>query len=160
MVCFVNWNYKLRHQSFFSTNGKYKYQTLNYKGNLNMNEDIVIKFWGFMSDAMFDGVGELIEKDANVWLPNTREVFRGRDKYIIFNKKYPGRWIITLDKIFSKDDMVISAVKVESEDKAINFYATSFFTIKNNLIHEITEYWGENNEPPIWRIEESLSERY
>jgi hypothetical protein len=125
-----------------------------------MNEDIVIKFWDLMSNAMFDGVGELVEKDANIWLPNTREVFRGRNKYIDFNKKYPGRWIITLDKIFSKEAMVISAVKVEAEDKSNSFYATSFFTIKNNLIYEITEYWGNNGQPPTWRIEESFSERY
>ncbi|MBU3143853.1 hypothetical protein [Clostridium sp. CF012] len=125
-----------------------------------MNEDIVISFWELMSEALFDRVGELIDKDANIWLPNTREVFRGRDKYIAFNKKYPGRWIIKLDKIFSKADMVVSAVKVEAEDNSNSFYATSFFIIKNNSIHEITEYWGDNCEPPIWRIEESLSERY
>lgn len=125
-----------------------------------MNEDIIIKFWELMSNAMFDSVGELIGKDANVWLPNTREVFRGRDKYITFNKKYPGRFIITLDKIFSKDDMVISAVKVETEDRSNSFYATSFFTIKSSLTCEITEYWGDNSEPPVWRFEEKLSERY
>ncbi|WP_353093201.1 nuclear transport factor 2 family protein [Tissierella praeacuta] len=125
-----------------------------------MNERIIEKFWTLMSDGMFDEVGELMQEDANVRLPNTREFFRGRDKYINFNKKYPGCWIITVDKIFSKDEIVISAVKVESEDKSSSFYATSFFTIKDNLISEIAEYWGDNGEPPQWRIEESLSERY
>lgn len=125
-----------------------------------MNESIIEKFWTLMSDGMFDEVGKLMQEDANVRLPNTREIFRGRDKYINFNKKYPGRWIITLDKIFSKDETVVSAVKVESEDKSSSFYATSFFTIKGNLISEIAEYWGDNGELPQWRIEESLSERY
>lgn len=125
-----------------------------------MNEDIVKKFWILMSDGMFDEVGELMAEDADVKLPNTREIFRGRDKYINFNKKYPGRWLITLDKIFSKEGIVISAVKVEAEDKSSSFYATSFFTIKDNLISEIVEYWGDNGDPPLWRIEESLSERY
>lgn len=125
-----------------------------------MNESIIEKFWTLMSDGKFDEVGELMEKDANVRLPNTREIFRGRDKYINFNKKYPGRWIITLDKIFSKDEIVVSVVRVESEDKSSSFYAASFFTIKDNLISEIVEYWGDNGEPSHWRIEESLSERY
>ncbi|MCQ4925126.1 nuclear transport factor 2 family protein [Tissierella carlieri] len=125
-----------------------------------MKEYIVKKFWNLMSDGMFDEVGELMEEDAYVWLPNTREVFKGRDKYINFNKKYPGRWIITLDKIFSKNEIVVSAVKVEAEDKSSSFYATSFFTIKDSLISEIAEYWGDNGEPPQWRVEESLSERY
>ncbi|MSU00322.1 nuclear transport factor 2 family protein [Tissierella pigra] len=125
-----------------------------------MNEHIVKKFWNLMSDGMFDEIGELMEENADVCLPNTRELFRGRDKYINFNKKYPGRWIITLDKIFSKDDIVVSAVKVEAGDKSSSFYANSFFTINNGLISEIVEYWGDNGEPPQWRVEESLSERY
>lgn len=125
-----------------------------------MNEDIVKRFWTLMSDGKFDEVGKLMKEDAEVRLPNTREVFKGRDKYVNFNKKYPGRWIINLDKIFSKDDMIVSAVKVESEDKTSSFYATSFFAIKDTLISEIVEYWGDNGEPPQWRVEESLSERY
>ncbi|CAK7086366.1 nuclear transport factor 2 family protein [Tissierella sp.] len=125
-----------------------------------MKEYIVKKFWALMSDGMFDEVGELMEEDAYVWLPNTREVFKGKDKYINFNKKYPGRWIITLDKIFSKDEIVVSAVKVEAEDKSSSFYATSFFTVKDSLISEIVEYWGDNGEPPQWRVEQTLSERY
>ncbi len=125
-----------------------------------MKEYIVKKFWNIMSDGMFDEIGELMEENAYVWLPNTREVFKGRDKYINFNKKYPGRWIITLDRIFSKGEIVVSAVKVEAEDKSSSFYATSFFTIKDSLISEIVEYWGDNGEPPQWRVEESLSERY
>ena len=51
-------------------------------------------------------------------------------------------------------------IDLESEDKTSSFYATSFFIIKDNLINEITEYWGDNGEPPEWRLNESLSERY
>lgn len=125
-----------------------------------MNEIITKQFWTLMGEGKFDEVGELMNENAEVWLPNTREVFRGRDKYINFNKKYPGRWLINIDKIFSKEDIVVSAVRVESEDKASSFYATSFFTIRDNLISEITEYWGDNGEPPEWRLNELLSERY
>lgn len=125
-----------------------------------MNEFIVEKFWFLMSEGKFDEIGKLMKEDTKVWFPNTREVFKGRDKFIDFNKKYPGRWIINLDKILSKDDRVVSAVRVESEDKTSSFYATSFFRIKDNLIIEITEYWSDNGEPPEWRVNESLSERY
>ena len=50
-----------------------------------MNEDIVKRFWTLMSDGKFDEVGELMKEDAEVRLPNTREVFKGRDKYVNFN---------------------------------------------------------------------------
>jgi hypothetical protein len=113
-----------------------------------------------MSNGAFEKAGGLIKEDAAIWLPNTREVFRGRDKYVEFNKKYPGRWIITVEKLFCKDNCVVTAVKVESEDKTDSFYATSFFTLKDSLICEITEYWGENGPPPEWRTGSSLSDRY
>lgn len=125
-----------------------------------MNEEIVKQFWTLVSDGEFDKAGELMAEDAVVLLPNTREVFNGRSKYINFNKKYPGRWIINIEKIFSQDDIIISAAKVESEDKLNSLYLVAFLKLKNNKIHEITEYWGDNGEPPKWRIEECLSERY
>jgi hypothetical protein len=124
------------------------------------NNEIVTKFWMLFSEGKFDDAGKLMHADATVWWPNTREVFKGRDKFILANKKYPGRWLIAIEKNFSIDDTVISAVRVESEDKANSFYATSFFYLRENLIQEITEYWGMNEEPPKWRTEEALSEKY
>lgn len=125
-----------------------------------MNEELIKRYWQLFDEGDFDLAGELMSDDANVCLPNTREVFHGRNKFILFNKKYPGRWRITIERIHSIEDMVVSAVKVESEDKQLSFYATSFFMLKNNLIQEVTEYWGENGEPPAWRNEGDFSERY
>jgi predicted SnoaL-like aldol condensation-catalyzing enzyme len=125
-----------------------------------MNEDIVKMYWNYMSNAEFDMAGTLMNENAVVWMPNTREVFKGRDFYVEFNKKYPGHWIISIEKILSIDNDVITAVKVSSKNGKESFYATSFFRINNNLIEEITEYWGENGEPPEWRLKEKLSEKY
>jgi len=124
------------------------------------NKQIVIKFWRLFSEGKFEAAGELMHGDAIVWWPNTREVFKGREKFILANQKYPGRWLISIEKNICMDDTVISAVMVESEDKTSSFYATSFFYLKENLIQQITEYWGINGEPPAWRVQEILSERY
>lgn len=125
-----------------------------------MNEDIIKRFWNLMSRGMFEDAGKLMAENCVVFFPNTKEVFRGRDKYVKMNQKYPGRWIISIEKLLSNEDTVVSAAKVESEDKSSSFYDTAFFTIKNNVITEIAEYWGDNGEPPMWRIEEKLSQRY
>jgi len=124
------------------------------------NEQIIKKYWGFFNDEDFDAASGLMASDAVVWWPNTREVFKGKDKFILTQKKYPGKWKISLEKIFSKDDIVISVVNVEAEDKSTCFYATSFFKMKNNMICEIHEYWGDVGDPPEWRIKQGLSERY
>ena len=51
-----------------------------------MNKEIVAKFYEYMSQGLFDKMGEFMDEDAIVWLPNTREVFRGRHNYVDFNK--------------------------------------------------------------------------
>ncbi|MCK4452821.1 nuclear transport factor 2 family protein [candidate division WOR-3 bacterium] len=127
---------------------------------MTLNEQIIKRYWGFFNDEDFDAAGGLMVSDAVVWWPNTREVFKGKDKFILVQKKYPGKWYISLEKIFSKDDIVITVVNVEAEDKSASFYATSFFKMKNSMICEIHEYWGDVDDPPEWRIKQGLSERY
>lgn len=127
---------------------------------MTSNEQIIKKYWGFFNDADFDAAGKLMVSDAVVWWPNTREVFKGKDKFILTQKEYPGKWYISLEKIFSKNDTVITVVNVTTKDKSISFYATSFFKMKNSMICEIYEYWSDVDEPPEWRIKQGLSERY
>ncbi|MCL5037607.1 MAG: hypothetical protein M1269_10915 [Chloroflexi bacterium] len=127
---------------------------------MNSHEEIIETFWRLFDEGNFDEAGSFMDTDVIVLWPNTREIFKGRDKFILVNKKYPGRWRIFPDKIFSKDNIVISVVKVEADDKTTSFYTISFFEFQNNLIHRITEYWGSNCEPPQWRQKEGLSERF
>jgi limonene-1,2-epoxide hydrolase len=122
--------------------------------------DVVRKFWQVFDEARYDDVAELLLPDCNVYWPNTRELFRGRDKLIAVNKRYPGRWHIDVVDIITKDDSVVSVVRVFSKEDKHSFYATSFFKFENELICEITEYWGEITEPPAWRIADGLSETY
>ena len=99
-------------------------------------------------------------QDANIWLPNTGEVFRGADKYIAFNKKYPGRWFAQVQTLFTDGTVVISIVKVVDEEETAGFFVTSIFSFSGQLISDIKEYWGENGDAPQWRLDEGLSEFY
>lgn len=125
---------------------------------MNGNEGIVRKFWTFFDEGDFDSAVGLMNPDAIAVWPNTREIFRGREKFLLANKKYPGRWRIGVEKLVSNGNTVVSAVKVESEDGKSIFYAASFFEMKNGSIAGITEYWGGEAEPPEWR--KGISERY
>jgi len=120
----------------------------------------VREFWQLFDEARFDDVAELLLPDCNIYWPNTRELFRGRDKLIAVNKEYPGRWHIDVLDVIVKDDLAISIVRVYSKENKHSFYATSFFKFKHDLIAEITEYWGEITAAPAWRIAKGLSETY
>jgi len=127
---------------------------------MSQDQEIVSKFWNLFGEGKFAEAGKLMDRESIVHWPNTREVFRGRDRFVSVNEKYPGTWVISLEKLMSINDIVVSVVKVESPDQIQSCYATSFFTIENGLIMEIVEYWSDNGEPPQWRIEAGLSERY
>lgn len=127
---------------------------------MNQGHETISEFWTLFGEAKFAEAGKLMHPELIVHWPNTREVFRGRDEFVAVNEKYPGRWAISLEKLMSIDDIVVSVAKVESPDQTQSCYATSFFTIQNGLIMEIVEYWSDNGEPPQWRIEAGLSERY
>ncbi|MDF2588638.1 MAG: hypothetical protein K0S41_2479 [Anaerocolumna sp.] len=125
-----------------------------------MKEKIVRLFWKYIDSANFEGLSEIMLDETCVWLPNTKEVFRGKNKYIEFNKQYPGRWYANVEKLFIADDTVITTTYIFNLDQSITFYVTSFFIIKEEKIEEITEYWSENSAPPTWRLEADLSEKY
>jgi len=127
---------------------------------MNANEQIVRNFWSFFDEAAFDKAAELMESTAIVRWCNTREIFKSRDNFILANKKYPGRWRIMVEKVLALEEMVISVARVEAEDHSFSLYVTSFFAFRDGRIAEIEEYWGDNGEPPEWRMKEKLAERY
>lgn len=128
---------------------------------MSTRAEVVRRYWGLFSETKFTEAKVLMHPDATVSQPNTREVFRGRDKFISVNEQYPGRWVIAVEELLlSAEETVITVVRVESIDQSQSFYATSFFRVEGMLIKEIIEYWSTNDEPPAWRIGARVHARY
>lgn len=123
-------------------------------------EDLATLFWRLIDQADFEGLGAVLAREAVIRLPNTREIFRGASSYIAFNKAYPGRWHARIESQDGLGDRIITTVKIWSEEGGPSFFVTSYFTVQDGLIQAIEEYWGENSEPPAWRLEKGFSERY
>ncbi|MCK4339837.1 MAG: nuclear transport factor 2 family protein [Candidatus Cloacimonetes bacterium] len=127
---------------------------------MKTKEKIVEQYWKAFDEYNFDLAGTFMDTNAKVIWPNTQEIFKGRDNFILTQKNYPGTWKIILEKLISINEIVISVVKVTSVENSQSLYATSFFEFKGNYIIKITEYWGEISEPPEWRINGGWSDRY
>ena len=119
----------------------------------------ILNFWKYINDAEFEQLTKIMVENSIVILPNTREIFKGRNNYIVFNKEYPGRWYARVEKIVAFENQVISVVEITNTE-GVSLYVTSFFIFEDNMIKEITEYWGENGEAPEWRINKGFSEKY
>ena len=127
---------------------------------MKTKEKIVEQYWKAFDEYNFDLAGTFMDTNAKVIWPNTQEIFKGRDNFILTQKNYPGTWKIILEKLISINEIVISVVKVTSVENSQSFYATSFFEFKGNYIIKITEYWGEISEPPERRINGGWLDRY
>ena len=109
---------------------------------------IVEKFWELMATNDFTAAGPLLSDDFVLEWPQSAERIRGRDKFAAMNKEYPahGPWRFTVRSIVGDDDAAVSDVSVT--DGAVKARAVSFFTLKNDKIVKMVEYWPEDYPAP------------
>jgi len=89
-------------------------------------------------------------EDAVVKWVCTGEEFTANE-YIKFNCSYPNSWDGEIEKIETIGDKVIIAAKVYAKDGSASFHVVSFIKLRDGLISEMEEYWGEDGDVPQWR---------
>ncbi|MEE1835043.1 nuclear transport factor 2 family protein [Streptomyces sp. SP17KL33] len=123
----------------------------------------VERFWAGAERRDWAAFAETLASDVVYELPQTRERIRGRERYVEFNREYPGDWHARVERIVAeprepgRPGQVVSwtHVTVGLEE----MYAISFFTVdEDGLIAAVTDFWPEPYEPPAGR--EHLVERY
>ncbi|WP_045558119.1 nuclear transport factor 2 family protein [Streptomyces sp. FxanaA7] len=120
----------------------------------------VERFWATAEGRDWAAFAETLAEDVVYELPQTRERIRGRERYVEFNREYPGDWHARIVRIVAepgRPGQVVSwtHVTVGLEE----MYAISFFTgDEHGRIIAITDFWPEPYEPPAGR--EHLVERY
>ncbi len=107
-------------------------------------------FWQDIAQQNRDRLATYFHEGALVRWPNTNELFTVRE-FITANCEYPGRWSGDIEKLLQVGDQIITVTRITNLDSSASFYATSFFTILNDKISEMEEYWGDNGAPPDWR---------
>jgi ketosteroid isomerase-like protein len=113
---------------------------------------IVRAFWDRIQARDWDGAGALLAEDVVFEWRHSLERFRGRDNVVGMNRAYPEGWTIEVLRVLDAGDVVVSEVRVPSEDEAV-FFVASFFEVRDGLITRAVEYWIEagHETPPDWR---------
>ena len=87
----------------------------------------------------------LLAEDVVYEIPQTRERIRGRDKYLTFNREYPGEWhiepAVTLGD--DHDGALLFRWHLDGESS----FAIAFFEVTDDRITRITDFWPEAYEP-------------
>ncbi|WP_338896940.1 nuclear transport factor 2 family protein [Streptomyces sp. TG1A-60] len=126
----------------------------------------VESFWTAAEGRDWAAFAGTLAADVVYELPQTRERIRGRERYVEFNREYPGDWHARIERIVTEPGLpgrprvpgqAVSRVHVTVGLEEM--YAISFFTgDEEGRITGITDFWPEPYEPPAGR--EHLVERY
>ncbi|QFQ99164.1 nuclear transport factor 2 family protein [Streptomyces phaeolivaceus] len=126
----------------------------------------VESFWAAAEGRDWAAFAETLAADVVYELPQTRERIRGRERYVEFNREYPGDWHARIERIVAEPGqggesgqpgqvVTWTHVTVGLEE----MYAISFFTGDGDgRIAGVVDFWPEPYEPPAGR--EHLVERY
>ncbi|MEI5526455.1 nuclear transport factor 2 family protein [Streptomyces brasiliscabiei] len=117
----------------------------------------VESFWATAESRDWAAFAETLAADVVYDLPQTRELIRGRERYLEFNRDYPADWHARIERIVAEPGQVVTWIHVTVGLEEM--YAISFFTGDGDgRIAAITDFWPEPYEPPAGR--EHLVERY
>ena len=112
-------------------------------------------FWRNVLEQNAERLKAYFHEDAYVNWHNTNEHFTA-EEFIRANCEYPGEWAGEIERKENTGDLIITAVHVYSRDKALSFHVTSFIRVIGGKIAAIDEYWGDDGEPPQWRIDKNI----
>jgi ketosteroid isomerase-like protein len=109
--------------------------------------DLVKKFWSLMESNDFRSVGEVLSDDFELKWPQSNETLRGRDNFAAMNEEYPshGLWRFTVNRIVANENEAVTDVSVT--DGVQNARVISFFSVSNDVIRQMVEFWPEDFPP-------------
>jgi ketosteroid isomerase-like protein len=105
----------------------------------------------------WDGLAALLHPDIVYRLPQTREVVRGRDAYVRWNREYPDGWHLRLVHAYADESGGAAQLDVTIDGQFGSTPALVFVQVADGLLVEITDFWPDAYEPPAGR--EHLAER-
>ncbi|KAB1987717.1 nuclear transport factor 2 family protein [Streptomyces triticiradicis] len=114
-------------------------------------------YWAAADTRDWGTFAELLAEDVVYTLPQTRERISGRERYVEFNREYPGDWHVRIERVVAEPGQAVTwthfTVGLEE------MHAITFFTADaRGRIATVTDFWPEPYEPPAGR--EHLAERY
>ena len=111
--------------------------------------DVVGRYFETMRGREWDAFGQLLAEDVVYELPQTREVISGRDRYLAFNREYPGDWGLTLTRLIVDGHTAAGSMNFTVGDQEL--VGLVFLEVRDGLVTRVTDFWPEPYEPPAGR---------
>ena len=110
--------------------------------------ELVEKFWELMMTNDFRLVGSVLSDDFVLEWPQSNERIRGRNNFSAMNEEYPahGCWQFTINRLVGNDVEAVSDVSVT--DGVQKARVISFFTVRDEKIAKMVEFWPDDYQAP------------
>ncbi|MFD6281835.1 nuclear transport factor 2 family protein [Streptomyces sp. NPDC060209] len=116
-------------------------------------------YWTAADARDWSAFAATLADDVVYDLPQTRERILGKERYVLFNREYPGDWQVRIERIVADGEGRQAAVRTLVTVGREEMHAIHFFTFDaDGRIAGVTDFWPEPYEPPAGR--EHLVERY
>ena len=115
-------------------------------------------FWSAILRQDANAIQIFFHPDAWVNWHNTNEHFTV-EEFIRANCEYPGQWNGKVERKVISGNQIITVTHVYSKDGTISCHAVSFFHVVDGKIASMEEYWGDDSQPPQWRLEKHLGSK-
>lgn len=120
---------------------------------------VVETYWSAADARDWDAFAATLADEVLYDLPQTRERIRGKERYLRFNREYPGEWRVRVERVVADGEGRQAAVRTRFTAGVEESPAVHFFVFDaTGRISGITDFWPEPYEPPAGR--EHLVERY
>jgi hypothetical protein len=86
------------------------------------------------------GLAGLLHPDVIYRLPQTREVVRGRDAYLRWNREYPDVWHLRLVEAYGDESGGAARIDADVEGEG-EVTAIVFVAVEGGLLTEISDWW-------------------
>lgn len=118
-------------------------------GETERTRTIVGKYFATMAARDWDAFGSVLSDDVTYEMPQTRERISGREKYLQFNREYPGDWTCTVTRLIADGTTAAGSMNFTVGDQQL--VGLVYFELHDGLITRITDFWPEPYEPPKGR---------
>ena len=98
----------------------------------------------------WSGFADLLHPDVIYRLPQTREVVRGKDAYLRWNREYPDIWHFRLAEAYGDATGGVARIDADIQGEG-TVTAILFVTVDGGLVTEINDWWPTSYDPPPGR---------
>ena len=113
------------------------------------SREVVRRYFGTMAAREWDAFGEVLAEDVVYELPQTGERVVGRERYLAFNREYPGDWRLEVTRLVVDGDSAAASMNFTVGDELM--VGLVFLEVRDGLVCKVTDFWPEPYVAPPGR---------